>query len=410
MNFKKIICFIMIAPILFCGCSKKSESGDQKQLNVYLDVKDKASMNVLKMIIEDFQKKKPGMKVNLNTVMSSSMEEDITKSDSNIDVIFTNRNKMIELSKKGLLAELGPYYSKEKILEKYFNITGIYGRYNDKHYGMAILPGSIEMLYNEKSLKELGINKLESSEDLKNAMKILNSKSIKVPVVVGEDAGVVETVSSMIVNNSVEGTKLESSYDSGYQAYSKVSGMQEAFDAIHKLAAEGVVNSNTFEMGNERNIQMFGAGNTPIIIISSIYMKDFKDVKNVKSFEYLQGSKMGHDNVPVIDNCLLCTPSNMKNGDAASEFVKYVFSDEMQNKLNNNGYVTCNKKINGKITDKTTLSIIRHLEIANEGSVVYARNIPNKLNLAITNRIEKIIRGNHTGKEWQEILKEVYGE
>ncbi len=59
-----------------------------------------------------------------------------------IDVIFTNRNTLIELSKKGVLSDLQDTYEENNISDRYYDIMGSYGRVGDKYYGIGVVPYS----------------------------------------------------------------------------------------------------------------------------------------------------------------------------------------------------------------------------------------------------------------------------
>ena len=81
-----------------------------KKLNIFMDTTDKYSSNVIKSLIQDFKKTNPDVEIKLNDILGN--KSDIMESinvGTEIDVLFTNRNNIIELSKKGVLSDLQEY-------------------------------------------------------------------------------------------------------------------------------------------------------------------------------------------------------------------------------------------------------------------------------------------------------------
>jgi hypothetical protein len=99
---------------------------------------------------------------------------------------------------------------------------------------------------------------------------------------------------------------------------------------------------------------------------------------------------------------------NHKNGEDVGDFIKFALSDAMQKKLAGQGYITGNKMINGTKQQGIRGSIIQHLSSSTENSVVYVYNIPEKLKNNISSKIDEMLSGKQSKKEWEEIVDETY--
>lgn len=396
-----IVCFVMLFE---CGGCKNSESTTPvKNLNVYVDSKDRYSMDVLKTVVDEYTKEKPDVKVNINYSLGDKMENDIGK--NNIDIIVTTRDKLIRLSGKGLLNELSSEYEKNKISDRFYPSVNAYGRVGDKYYGIPLIPYTMEIFSNTDSLSKLKITTPKNIKDLLQAVKVLNSHSIKVPIVQNQDITLNEALFSVVFSNSVDIQKLENNYDSGANAYKALTEMQIPFDNLNKIVKEGYIGSSTFENANDNIVESFNNGTIPILAAFS-----YSNVDNVGggvsiiddyTFSSIKVS------APEIVNAILCVPMNNNNSKEIDEFIKFVYDDKNQNKLTKLGYVTgC---ISANKTLKNFKSIeVSHLEKNSEQSRLYVYSIPDKIRSAIASKIEQIIKGSYNGKEWNDIIDSAY--
>lgn len=401
---KSLIFFLIFIFIInITSCTKSKDLNKEKQLNIYVDLKDKESSNIIKLITEEYKKANPKVKVNINNNIGGKIEEDIVNNED-MDIIITSRNNMIKLSRKGLLNDMGSFYEKNKFSERYYTVVNAYGRFNDKYYGIALIPYTIEALYNKNFFNKLNLKIPSNLDDLKVTLKKLNDMSIKVPVTLTEDLDINSGLSSLIINNKVSMRKLESKYDSGADSYKSLIEMQQAFDSISELIKTNVVNKNTFEIGNESSIDKFEKGDIPLIISSSYYFKNLKssDIEIVK-----EDSNSSKINVPVICNSIICIPVNSKNGEEVNNFIKSLLDDNLQKKLEKEGLVTGNKKVNESLKEKIKISTAKHLKDSTEDSVLFIYNMPEKIKDKISSKIDEMLTGKINGKEWQEIIKDM---
>ncbi|AVQ40351.1 carbohydrate ABC transporter substrate-binding protein [Clostridium botulinum] len=408
MKFKKIICFILILilPITFVSCKKENKTNN-KELNMYIDIKDENSLNILKIIMEEYKKSNEDVKININNALGSNVEEELKKEKSP-DLIFVSRNEMIKLSQKGLLDNMETSYEKNNITKDYYNVFNSYGRFKDKYYGLPIIPYTIEVLYNTEALNKLKIEEPKNINDIKNVMKKLKTSSTKVPVMLTNDLDINSVMFSIISNNITNSMELENIYNKEKKEYQNLKNMQEPFNIINNMVKDNTLDENSFEEGKEVTLEKFNNGDIPIIISTSYYNNQIKN-PNIKSVKQLYNVDKLNNTEPVIINSIMCLPLKAKNSEEANNFIDFTFSEKTQKYLLKKGFVTGNKKINkekeGELTklNKTTVEKLSNL---NENSILILYNLPNTFKSSISASIDKILNNEYTGKEWNKIVED----
>lgn len=408
LKFKKIICFILILilPITFVSCKKENKTNN-KELNMYIDIKDENSLNILKIIMEEYKKSNEDVKININNALGSNVEEELKKEKSP-DLIFVSRNEMIKLSQKGLLDNMETSYEKNNITKDYYNVFNSYGRFKDKYYGLPIIPYTIEVLYNTEALNKLKIDEPKNINDIKNVMKKLKTSSTKVPVMLTNDLDINSVMFSIISNNITNSMELENIYNKEKKEYQNLKNMQEPFNIINNMVKDNTLDKNSFEEGKEVTLEKFNNGDIPIIISTSYYNNQIKN-PNIKSVKQLYNVDKLNNTEPVIINSIMCLPLKAKNSEEANNFIDFTFSEKTQKYLLKKGFVTGNKKINkekeGELTklNKTTVEKLSNL---NENSILILYNLPNTFKSSISASIDKILNNEYTGKEWNKIVED----
>lgn len=404
---KKIIASLIIFISLFSisGCGTKKSQSKEKKLNFYVDVNDKHSLNALNFILDDYKKKNPDVKVTVGGPVGNEIVSELNQK-KDTDIVITSRNNMIELVKKGYLSDLGTYYQKNSISDKYYNIISAYGRYSDKYYGIPLTAFSIEVLYNSDTLKVNANGVPMSLKDLKNVLKNINATSARIPVVLTDDLDINNALAAFVASNTISVHTLGTIYDSGEIAYRSYKEMQNVFDTLSSLVQGGIVNRNTFELGSETSVTKFANGDIPVLVCISYYANKFKNtsIKAVSDYTLDSGAK---GNVPIISNAIMCVPLGSKNGEQIEGFVKYALSDDVQKMLLINGIIPADKKINESLTG--VLGVVSwHLMNSGDNSIVYLYNLPPKFKQPLYTKIESILSGKSTKNEWQEITDELY--
>jgi raffinose/stachyose/melibiose transport system substrate-binding protein len=406
----KNLVVIMISILLcvgFTACKSKSKDASdtkEKNLNVYVDIKDKNSLNIIKYLTEEYKKENPKAAIKVNDVLGggNNIFEDISKG-TQADLIFTSRNTMMELAQKGLISDMGQYYEKNKIGDKFYKIISAYGRVGEKYYGIGMMPYTMEIFYNGESLSKLGITAPTNIKEMKPVIKKLTDRNIRIPVVLTDDLDINTALSSLVASNTVKLSQLDTEYNNS-EAYKKMKDMQKVFEGVNTVAKDAQISKSMFELGNDSTITALANGTLPLIISTSYYIESLKNSKiNLVESYTITPNQVG--TVPIIINTILCSPTNGKNQEEAGKFVKFVISEDTQEKLAKKGYVTGNKKVDEKLSGLGA-SISKHLMGANDNSILYVYSLPKKFQGIISGKIDAILNGKYSGSEWVEIVDE----
>jgi raffinose/stachyose/melibiose transport system substrate-binding protein len=407
-----LMVLIMMFSLSACKSDKKEKSDKPKKLNIFLDTTDTYSSNVIKFLIDDFKKNNQDVEVKLNDVLGN--KSDIMETinlGTEIDVIFTNRNTLIELNKNGVLQELQTIYEKQGIRNRFYDIMVSYGRIGDKYYGIGVVPDSIELLYNKTYLEKLKIPNPNNLEEWLSVLKQINSKEIKTPVVITDDIDVNGFLFSLIASKVINIHELEENYDSGEEGYKKIKDVQKIFDEFNSLAKSNGITKSSFEAGNEQSINSFINGDSPLLISTSHFNSklngsDIGIIEDYNNNNNNNNSKYG-SNVPIIINSLVSIPLNAKNQDNANAFIKYIYSDEVQARIVEKGIISGNKNANNKVTGIGKV-MVQHMHKANDNSILILYNLPDKIKNNILLAVRRILDGSYSSREWEELLKQCY--
>ncbi|KYH30512.1 hypothetical protein CLTEP_26000 [Clostridium tepidiprofundi DSM 19306] len=403
-----LIIVIIVFSLNIFGCSKKQESKkeEKSKLNVYINIDDEYSLKEVNFIINEFQNANENVDVKFTGGIG---DRKLVNNEENLiersDIIFASRNKMIDMKKKGLLANLSDKYDENQIKERYYNVIGAYGRIGEEYYGIGLMPYSIEFLYNKDALRKLNISFPSNVDEWIKILKIYKDNGVQVPIVMNKEMEIENVIGSIIINSNVNMENITGMYDSGFNQYSKVTNMQRAFNIIHEFVRNGYFNNSIFINGDEKDIDRFLKGEFPLIISSSYYHNKFNESNIGIVREYYNNTLVC--NIPVIVEPLLCVSEKNSNSIEVNNFIKFVLSDEFQNKLVNLGYITGNKKANREFTSLNKI-IVEHINNASSSSILFTYNMPKKINKNIAHSIAEILKGRYTGKEWYEILKNTY--
>lgn len=405
----KILSIVIV--VILCtslsGCKSKSKSsseGKEKSLNVYVDIKDKNSLNIIKFLTEEYKKENPHAKLKVNDVLGgeNNIFEDISKG-TGTDLVFTSRNTMMELAQKGLIGDMSQYYERNKISDKFQKIISTYGRAGDKYYGIGMMPYTIEIFYNGETLNKLGITAPTNIKDMSAVIKKLASSNTRIPVVLTDDLDINTALSSIVASNTVKVSQLDAAYNNT-EAYKNMKDMQKIFYGVNAAVKQAQINKNLFELGNESTITALSNGTIPIIVATSYYIEGLKNGKiNLVEDYTITPNQPG--SVPIIINTILCVPTSGKNQEETGKFIKFVISDDTQEKLAKKGYIIGNKKSDEKLSGLGA-SVSKHLMGAGDNNILYVYSLPKKFQGIISGKIDAIINGKYSGNEWFEIVEE----
>ena len=403
-----LMILVMVFSLSACKSDKKEKSEKPKKLNIFLDTTDSYSANVIKFLIDDFKKNNQDVEIKLNDILGnkSNIMETIN-TGTEIDVIFTNRNTLIELSKNGVLQDLQTVYEKQAFSDRLYEIMASYGRIGDKYYGIGVVPYSVELLYNKTNLEKLKIQSPADFEGWIDVLKQVNSKGIKTPVVITEDIDINGLMFSLVASKVINIQEFEENYDGGVEGYKKIKNGQKIFDEFNSLVKSKGITKNTFETGNQQSINNFINGDSPLLIGTS-YFNTKLNGSDIGIIEDYNNSQYG-SSVPIIINSLVSIPLNAKNQDNATAFIKYILSDESQARIVEKGIISGNKNANNKVTGASKI-MVQHMHKANNNSILVLYNLPEKVKNNILLAVKRILDGNYSSNEWEEVLKQSYNK
>lgn len=409
---QKILIFSLVLLFVFnvSGCKKKEsseKSGKEKSLSIYIDVKDKYALNVIKFLTEEYKKENSQVKLNLNNALggASSVVEDINKGGE-ADILLTSRNTMIDLVQKGLLSDMTSSYEKNKTNDNYYRIMTSYGRFGDKYYGIGLIPFVVEIYYNKDAVSKLGVPVPSSIKDMAAVMKKLSSNSIRVPVILTDDIDINSLLFSSFAMGNIKSQELDNAYDNK-NTYKNLKSPQAVFDSINNLVSSGTINKNIFELGNENSINALTKGTYPVVVSIAYFNDMLKDSTNIGVINDYSLGDNSNGTPPIIVNTVMCTPANGKNQEEATKFIKFFHSEDTQKKLVKKGFISGNKKANAALLNlsKTTAE---HLGKADDNNLLVIYNLPKKMQSSISAKVDNILSSKSSKKEWEEILNEVY--
>lgn len=388
-----LMLFIFSFNFLACNKDNRNIKKDSKKqnLNICIDVENKNAIELIDSLVEKFKNKEKNIKVKIIKCKGDNKEKILKEKES--DIIFTSRNKMLELKRSGLIQDLKEQYSKLSIPERYYNIVLSYGTVDDIRCGIGLLPNALETFYNKKSLENMGIKNFNNIEDLKELIKIANNKSIKIPVIGLKDTNFYTVIASLLIGN--ETNKKMDDED-----------LKLAFEKMSELCNKNIIKKDTFIEGTEKDIEKLKKGEIPIVVGSSYYINKFnsKEINILKNYGKKQEEK---NNVPILIDAMLCLNVDDKNLQAADEFIKFVFEDKTQKGLVDKGFVTGNKNANKQIKSEIAKVVVEHISNSSERNIPFIYGESDKVSKNIEEEMKNIISGNKNNNEINKIIQEV---
>ncbi len=398
MKNKIMLCLLSSLFLIFavgCGTKKSDTKGN---LNILIDVKDAKSTDLIQKLAEDYKGKNPDTNVIVSAALGGSTASEIDKGKA--DLLFTTRRTMISLAGKGRLADTKNLFEDNKIDERYNKIVKSYGRYNDKEYGLPLNLSPLEVYYNTDALKKLGLTAPKDTAGLYSLLSALNSKSVEIPVFVSEEKYFRSDLFSFLVNNSVSVNKFDAVFENEAEAYKSID-MKVPFDTLKDLVRKNIVSKYSFINGSDTAVVKLNKGDIPVIIGAFANMNELTG-SNIEVYQNFSGGI-----VPVISDSIMSVPVNSQNGKQVESFIKYIFSDETQKKLNEMGYSSNNKSLN-KDAKGLAAVVNKQLGDADEKNIIFTDSIPEKMLDALEGRLELILSGKFTDNEWNEVINSAH--
>ena len=369
---KGIIAVLMIlfVSLNLTGCTKYVQNKGEEHISIYIGVKDQWSLNLIKVIIDSYKKSNPDVKVTVNSVQSDASGEN--------DILLIPKTDMMSLVHKGVLADMDNFYKQNNVASRYYSVFKSYGRFNDKYYGIPVLPYSFEFLYNKGVFYKLKIKPPSDTKEFNEMMRKFNSMSQKIPVVLNEDMDINNMI--FLINEN------RASND-----------MQSVFKNINDMVKSGIITKNTFSIGNDTIIDKLNRGGVPMAVIPSCRIGDLNDYDVGSIDQKILG-------IPIVSDVVLCTPVTSNNSQEVEEFMKFILGDEIQAELLKKGYVTANRRVNSG-SKGIKKQIASYMDEKTENNISVENNFSQSVKSNISVKIDEIFSGKYTGNEWKEILE-----
>lgn len=405
-NIYIIIMILLLISLSGCVLKKEEKSNNDKEsnsINIYVDTKDEGSIDMIQFTIDSYKEQKKGTTINIKTPINKKDINTYLKDTKDIDLVITNRNNVLDLSNQGLIADLNEFYKKNDINNRFYNIITSYGVKGDQYFALGILPFTIDILYNEKYFndKDIQINKAT----LEELIKFINTKDLKIPIVAPETIDTMEIISVLLENNLVDKKELEYIYEGNAEKYNKFKDIQIVLDELNKLTKGGYLTNDIFKMEGKEILSYIDNGRYPMAIVASSYSKDEEGINTKILSNY---KLIGKEKSPVVFiEALIAVANNSKNQEATMEFMKFIYSDEFQMKISEQGFVTGNIKAmedNHLINSNLKSDIIS----SNMSNIPYIYSLPAKIRNEVKSEIYNILRGKYSGDEWIKIIRDTY--
>lgn len=394
-----IILLLIITCTLTAGCKKGSKKNED--INLYYNSESVKTFNFAKEIIEQFEKEFK-IKVNINPVNSEKdIEKNISEEKEN-SVLLLDDYTYIKFANKNYLRDLGYLYKSKDTREKFSYITNIYGIYNDKYYGIGLMPYSLELVYNEEALKKLGIEVNEN--DMKQVFKKLNEKNIKIPTYIKSEYSKGELLSALVANDTViyNMYKMNKVSEVDDKIYALDNG-QEIFNRLNDLYKDNVLKEDMFLEEGEEAIKNFNEGKSPVVFITTLNSSDIKSNEEVKVVNKMPISD-NYINSPVGVDFIVCSSIGNKKGDEVDKFLRYLLKEEPFNKLSEKNCISGNKKADSNLKEVQG-QMANSIHAASEINILYIDMISPEKGKKIDKEVKNVLSGKYDGKEWKRIIE-----
>ncbi|WP_102401076.1 ABC transporter substrate-binding protein [Haloimpatiens massiliensis] len=410
-NIKKILSCILICSICFnfIGCKKSSDKVEEKtglkEINICTNLEDRDNVYLINYIKNQYES--INTKYRVNIINFTELKEVITiLNEKKVDLIFSDRNNMIQLADKGFLGEMSSIIKEEKIKDRYYDILSNYGTNNNGTYGVGILPFSVEMLYNRNVVDKMKISYPKDINDVFVLFKQLNSKGIEIPVILPEDTEINEVLFSTIFNNIVIENNIDEFYGSSDKYYKDSKSIQKVFEYVNFLYKNNILNNKTFKRISSDNLKEMQGKEYPLII-AAYNGKGLNKFEEIYKYELIDLGKNNFRNTIIVEP-IVCANTTSLDKEEVRNFIKFIYSEDLQKKISQQGFYTGNIKVNKNITESTEKVFLEHIKYSNRRNMLVNNSIPEEINRSIEKIITKILSGNYTGDEWKEVVKSTY--
>ena len=274
---KKVLCMLMVAVLIsipsFAQGSKEQGSTSSKTTLTMLDffVPGEGNTESFKAVLDDFEAANPDIIIEEETISNSDVKtkvQTLAVADELPDIFCLKGQMTKSFVENGKVLDLTDFLNENEEWKDTFK-TGVFSNFtiSDKVYGIPFQVTNTCIYYNDKIMKEAGINEFPTTWDgLIEACEILRSKGIT-PIVLGNKAKWnAESVIMSTLGNRVSGDDWYESIRYNTGAKFTDSEFVDALQALSDLAAVGAFNTDVNSIDNAQQLQVFMNGQAAMTI------------------------------------------------------------------------------------------------------------------------------------------------
>lgn len=397
---KKIISLIMVTVVFFTvatGCGKKNKGNEE--ISLYYNTEDIKTFNIANEIINEFEKEY-GIKVNIHPVTDNKeIEKNINEGKEN-SVLLLDGYNFTKFANNNYLRDLGYLYKSKDTREKFSYITNIYAIYNNRYYGIGLMPYSLELIYNNSLLKDVGIT--VEDNNINDLFKKLNDKNIKIPTHIKSQYSKEVLLSALVANDSIiyDLYKINNVNDVDKKIDAIENG-QEIFKRLNDLYVSNTIREDMFIDGGEEVIKDFNDGKYPAILTTTLAANGIRDGNDIGLANKMH---LSNDmiNAPVGVDFIVCSSVGNSKGDEVDKFLRFLLRSEPFELLSKQNCVTGNKMGDSNLKG-IHIKMANSIHAAAEINILYIDSIaPNKVE-RIDKEVKNVLNGKYDGNEWNRV-------
>lgn len=393
MKKNKIVLYFLILIIIpiMLSCSN-SKSKEKNKINILITKDTIGDEEEFKLILNNYIQ--AGNEVNILEIESEKLEAELIAKEK-IDIIFTDRTNMINLSDKGLVKSLNSYYVENKLLDKLNSFNISYCRNKTNYYGVSVNPYSIVIMVNKNWAMSNGISK-------ENNMRDIFRREINIPYILPNNTDVEMLLSALIANNEGLSWQLSDSYGKSNKEISAISSGKNMFVNFNKFIKEGEIKKEKFYALQKEEIKRFNNGEIPILMTSSLISKKIDEKLDVIVIDKFKVEGIETNGVGSSAGILLVT-SRSEDDIENNSFLDFVVKKEKLLNIIDAGIITGNKMADDNLDGNKLLlkdTIINY----NENNIIYYENLSKEIKMKLYEEVKKSFNGLGNEEQWSNIV------
>ncbi|KKI93161.1 sugar transporter [Bacillus sp. SA1-12] len=336
-SYKWVVLITLISSLLLAGCSPDQRAKEDGKTEIVLSGwgGTPTEAKLLSQTLEDFEKIHPDIKVKHDVIADQYM--DILKTrligGTGPDVFYLDAFEAPALIETGVLEPLDKYVNDEFDVADFEKPMLQAFQQKGKTYGFPKDYSTLSLFYNEKMLKEAGVEVPKTWDELQEAAKKLTKDGVY-------GFGVTPELARLYFLAESRGGQVMTGNKASFASKEVTDGLQSIFDMRLKEKSAGQPN----EVGADSGIEMFGQGKAAMVFEGNWaipYLRDtFPDVS------------YGTAEVPIVEGkkrTMAFTVAYVMNKDsehkeAAWKLIEYLTGKEGMKTWTSKGYALPTRK------------------------------------------------------------------